>query len=465
MKPSFYNSTTLKLILQILDLVLINMVFGLFYVVFWILFGKPLLADAKLYWFIGNISYFISINIIQITHQSRIIRPDVIVSVVIRTMVLQILIFLSFLSLLSLPSPSIPVLIAFYVPAISIISLGRLYLNKMLKKARRHLGDARKVVLVGCGENMMEIAEILKYPWNGYSLEGVFADNTSRITPPGVRLLGNVSGTLAWLNANKVDEVYCGLPSAMADDIMPIINYCENNMIRYYSVPNLQNYLKRKMVVHKLDNILVLAIRKEPLSFLVNRCIKRAFDFVISSVFLITLYPIVYIVVGVAVKISSPGPVYFKQQRTGIDGNTFCCIKFRSMKVNTDSDTLQATKNDNRKTRVGDFIRKTNIDELPQFINVWKGEMSIVGPRPHMLKHTEEYSQLINKYMLRHLVKPGITGWAQVKGCRGETKKLSEMANRVKYDIWYLENWTFWLDIVIVIKTILNMFKGEKNAY
>lgn len=136
------------------------------------------------------------------------------------------------------------------------------------------------------------------------------------------------------------------------------------------------------------------------------------------------------------------------------------------MRQNKDCDKVQATQNDPRKTKVGNFLRKSNIDELPQFINVWKGEMSIVGPRPHMLKHTEEYSQLINKYMVRHLVKPGITGWAQINGFRGETKELSEMEGRVKHDIWYLENWTFWLDIHIIITTFVSMlFKKDKNAY
>ena len=165
------------------------------------------------------------------------------------------------------------------------------------------------------------------------------------------------------------------------------------------------------------------------------------------------------------IKFSSPGPVYFKQERSGENGKVFQCIKFRSMKMNDDSDNLQATENDPRKTRVGTFLRKSNIDEFPQFINVWKGEMSMVGPRPHMLKHTEMYSSLINKYMVRHFVKPGITGWAQVTGYRGETKELSQMEGIVKRDIWYIENWSFLLDIRIMIKTVVNIVQGDKKAY
>lgn len=197
-----------------------------------------------------------------------------------------------------------------------------------------------------------------------------------------------------------------------------------------------------------------------------NRFIKRTFDIFCSSLFLFTIFPFIYLFVAIVIKITSPGPVFFKQKRNGINGKEFYCYKFRSMKVNAQADTLQATEHDPRKTKFGDFMRKTNIDELPQFINVLKGDMSLVGPRPHMVKHTEEYSALIGKYMVRHLIKPGITGWAQVTGCRGETKELYQMEERVKRDIWYVENWSFWLDLRIMYLTVKNMvLRNEKMAY
>lgn len=219
------------------------------------------------------------------------------------------------------------------------------------------------------------------------------------------------------------------------------------------------------MYFEMLGNVPVLSIRREPLEHLENRIVKRSFDIVCSLLFLCTLFPIIYIIVGLAIKISSPGPVFFKQKRSGEDGREFWCYKFRSMRMNAQSDTLQATECDPRKTHVGDLIRKTNVDELPQFINVLKGDMSIVGPRPHMLKHTEEYSHLINKYMVRHFVKPGITGWAQVTGFRGETKELWQMEGRVQRDIWYIEHWTFLLDLYIMYKTVYNVIRGDKEAY
>ena len=192
--------------------------------------------------------------------------------------------------------------------------------------------------------------------------------------------------------------------------------------------------------------------------------LKRAFDLVFSTVVLICS-PVIFIPIAIAVKLSSPGPVFFKQKRTGFKGKEFNCYKFRTMRVNADSDEVQATRNDPRKTRVGEFLRKTSLDELPQFINVFLGDMSVVGPRPHMVKHTLDYSKIIDKYMLRHLIKPGITGWAQVNGYRGETRELWQMERRVEYDVWYIEHWNFWLDIKIIFLTVFNAFKGEKNAF
>ena len=214
-----------------------------------------------------------------------------------------------------------------------------------------------------------------------------------------------------------------------------------------------------------LGNVPVLSIRREPLELLENRILKRTFDIVCAALFLCTIFPFIYIVVGIAIKMNSPGPVFFKQKRSGEDGKEFWCYKFRSMRVNTQCDTLQATEHDPRKTKIGEIIRRTSIDELPQFINVLKGDMSIVGPRPHMLKHTKEYSQLINKFMVRHFVKPGITGWAQVTGYRGETKELWQMEGRVIRDIWYIEHWAFLLDLYIIYKTVYNAIHGEKEAY
>ncbi len=174
--------------------------------------------------------------------------------------------------------------------------------------------------------------------------------------------------------------------------------------------------------------------------------LKRGFDIAFSGTFLI-FSPVIFIPVAIAIKLSSPGPVFFRQKRTGYMGRDFLCWKFRTMRVNEQADGMQATRNDPRKTKLGDFLRRTSIDELPQFINVFMGDMSIVGPRPHMLKHTEDYRRLISQYMVRHLIKPGITGWAPVSGYRGQTEELWHMERRVEHDIWYIQHWSFLLDL------------------
>ncbi len=209
----------------------------------------------------------------------------------------------------------------------------------------------------------------------------------------------------------------------------------------------------------------VSVVKKQPCSYAHNLSMKRTFDFVFSLIVLFLIFPIVFIVVALLIKYSSPGPIFFKQKRTGLDGADFYCYKFRTMVVNKEADTLQAHANDPRKTKIGDFLRQTNIDELPQFINVLKGEMSVVGPRPHMLKHTYDYSALIANYMDRHVMKPGITGWAQVNGLRGETRRLEQMVNRVNADLWYIENWSLGLDLKIILYTICSFVKPDKNAY
>jgi len=453
-------------IIQVWDLVLLNLMFVLFYaIIHFFSKGASILSHEIPYLIIGNITYIISINCVYVMLHNRMVRPETIVSKSGRTILLQMLLFLAFLSIFNIPAPSIYVLFAFYIPTFIAISSSRLILRHIIGSVRYAGRNNREVVLVGNKLNMQQIAEIMNDRWNGYHLQGVFTDDDKINFDKNIKILGRTDNVLSYIDSNHVDELYCGLPSACKDEILPIINYCENNLIHFYSVPNYQNYLMRKMVLRQLGNVTTLAIRREPLSIMYNRLIKRAFDLVLSTLFLCIIYPLLYIIVGSIIKITSPGPVYFKQLRTGLDGRNFTCIKFRSMKQNDDCDTLQATIDDPRKTKFGKFLRHTNLDELPQFINVWKGEMSLVGPRPHMLEHTEKYSQLINRYMVRHLVKPGITGWAQVNGYRGETKELLEMEKRVKCDTWYLENWTFWLDIHIIVKTIWNMIKGEEEAY
>ena len=402
-----------------------------------------------------------------ILHRS-VVRPEQIMVRVLRNMVPFVLLSVCILLLFHFEFSHSRLFGLFYIVLILVIVSYRLAFRYFLELYRKQGGNVRKVILIGSHENMQELYHAMTDdPTSGYRVLGYFEDSPSDRYPSDVSYLGHLQEVNNFLkqNVGRVDQLYCSLPSARSAEIVPIINYCENHLVRFFSVPNVRNYLKRRMHFEMLGNVPVLSIRREPLELLENRIVKRTFDIVCSTLFLCTIFPFIYIIVGVAIKMSSPGPIFFKQKRSGEDGKEFWCYKFRSMRVNAQCDTLQATEHDPRKTRIGEIIRKTSIDELPQFINVFKGDMSIVGPRPHMLKHTQEYSLLINKFMVRHFVKPGITGWAQVTGYRGETKELWQMEGRVMRDIWYIEHWTFLLDLYIMYKTVYNAIHGEKEAY
>lgn len=397
-----------------------------------------------------------------------VVRPEQIMVRVLRNMVPFVLLSVCILLLFHFEFSHSRLFGLFYIVLILVIVSYRLAFRYFLELYRKQGGNVRKVILIGSHENMQELYHAMTDdPTSGYRVLGYFEDFPSDRYPSDVSYLGHPQEVNNFLkqNVGRVDQLYCSLPSARSAEIVPIINYCENHLVRFFSVPNVRNYLKRRMHFEMLGNVPVLSIRREPLELLENRIVKRTFDIVCSTLFLCTIFPFIYIIVGVAIKMSSPGPIFFKQKRSGEDGKEFWCYKFRSMRVNAQCDTLQATEHDPRKTRIGEIIRKTSIDELPQFINVFKGDMSIVGPRPHMLKHTQEYSLLINKFMVRHFVKPGITGWAQVTGYRGETKELWQMEGRVMRDIWYIEHWTFLLDLYIMYKTVYNAIHGEKEAY
>lgn len=396
----------------------------------------------------------------------RIVRADHIVMRAVRNTFCHAVVFISLITLVHFGSLSTRFLIIFYTTFLVLLVLYRLIFRHFVKIYRRKGGNRRTVALVGDGSNMVELyEEMTADPTSGFKVVGYFAEHPSDNYPKECRYLGTPQEVIPYLKKSKAEQLYCGLTSSHSKEILPIISYCENNLIHFYSVPNVRNYLKRRMHLELIGNVPVLDIRQEPLAQPENRLAKRLFDIVFSLLFLCTIFPIIFIIIGLAIKITSPGPIFFKQKRSGKENKEFWCYKFRSMRVNKDSDKVQATLNDPRKTRLGNFMRKTSIDELPQFINVLLGDMSVVGPRPHMLKHTEEYSKLIDKYMVRHLVKPGITGWAQVTGFRGETKELWQMEGRVERDIWYLEHWTFMLDLYIIYKTVKNAVRGEKEAY
>jgi putative colanic acid biosynthesis UDP-glucose lipid carrier transferase len=356
-------------------------------------------------------------------------------------------------------------LLALWVACCVVLTLWRFAAKLMIRYLRSKGRNMHYVVMIGNTENIPELYREMCDPYQGYLVKGYFYDQPVAGFPEGLTYRGTPAQVIPFLEHEDISQIYCSLPSERDREILPILSYCEQHCIRFLSIPDIRNYLKRQMNLEFFGNVPVLYMREDPLAQVDNRFFKRAFDVIVSLLFMIPFWLIIYPLVALITKLTSPGPVFFKQQRNGLGGKVFYCYKFRSMRVNADSDRLQATANDPRKTKFGEFLRHTSIDELPQFINVLKGEMSIVGPRPHMVKHTQEYSALIDKYMVRHWVKPGITGWAQVNGARGETKRLSQMEDRIVKDVWYIEHWSFWLDLKIIFLTVYNALRGDKQAY
>jgi putative colanic acid biosysnthesis UDP-glucose lipid carrier transferase len=278
-------------------------------------------------------------------------------------------------------------------------------------------------------------------------------------------LLPNTCEQIRRASERKVKDVYVSLSSDRMSEAGSLIEEAEKQCVRLRFVPDFSKSIDTPFKISYIGEFPVFSLRDEPLEIIDNRFKKRLADILFSSLVIVFLLSWLFPLIALIIKLESTGPVLFRQLRSGRDNSKFYCYKFRSMRVNSYSDTLQACKTDSRVTVFGKFIRKTSIDELPQFFNVLIGNMSVVGPRPHMVKHTEQYRSIINRYMVRHYLKPGITGWAQVNGFRGPTQNRELMERRVEHDIWYLNNWSIMLDVKIVFLTVINIVRGENNAY
>ena len=370
----------------------------------------------------------------------------------------SILVF-AFFGAVQSPTPGLSQTLVFLLYTFIIISLFKLTLFYALQSYRLGFGgNFRKTIIIGNDESVTELKEFfLNQKELGYENRMTFKFNH----PSDL----NLEECFEFILTRNIDEVYCSANELDESQISRLITFCENNFKILKFISKRGGLLSKKLKTDTYGLSTVQSLREMPLSNDFNTILKRTFDIVFSLFVIIFLLSWITPIIGLIIKIESRGPVFFKQTRNGIKFREFTCYKFRSMIENNDADIQQATKNDKRVTKIGKILRKTSLDELPQFFNVLIGNMSVVGPRPHMIKENERYSKSVDKFMVRHFVKPGITGLAQVKGFRGEIETDEDIINRVKYDIYYLENWSLILDLNIVFLTTINFLTGQKKAY
>lgn len=340
---------------------------------------------------------------------------------------------------------------------IAVFSIKFLNYILLMKYRERIKGNLRNVVVIGRNKKTNQLVNVFEERTEyGYRFVKQFSPND-----PGFELLP----CFQFIVENGIDEIYCSVSELSDLELTEFIDFADNNLKTLKFLPDNKKIFSKKLKFEYYDYLPILSLRDIPLHNGFNAFFKRTFDIVFSLVTIFGILLWLGPLLAILIRLESKGPIFFIQKRTGFDNREFQCFKFRSMTVNSGADAIQAEKNDVRVTKIGKFIRRTSIDELPQFYNVLFGNMSVVGPRPHMLKHTDEYANKVDKYMLRHFVKPGITGLAQVRGYRGEIEKDSDIQNRIKFDIFYVENWSFFLDIKIIVQTVINAFSGEEKAY
>jgi len=346
----------------------------------------------------------------------------------------------------------------------AIIAFIKLLSYYMLRAYRLKLkGNVRRVVIIGDTEGANELKTIfLQKKELGYKLLARFSNSKAE------DITGNLKESFSFLEANDgIDEVYCAIDELTENQVNEFVKYANIHHCNIKFIPETKKLLSKRLKTDFYNYLPVLSIQQVAINHDFNKLVKRTFDVLFSIFIIVFILSWVSVLLFILIKIESKGPLFYKHKRNGINYKEFNCYKFRSLRTVKEVKGTYVKQNDNRLTKIGKFLRQTSIDELPQFINVLKGDMSVVGPRPHMLSYTEDYSKKIDKYnfIFRHHVKPGITGLAQIKGYRGEIKNDEDIINRIKFDNFYIENWSLLLDVKIIIQTTLNIFRGQEKAY
>jgi len=377
-------------------------------------------------------------------------------SSLIRQFIILILVLYAFIGLFKQSNLSRIDLAKYFFASFILISFAKYLLLFLLNKYRKILGgNFRNVVVIGDNKKTNQLIDTFDNRSDfGYKFQKKFCVRKEEFS---------LENCFEYIIDHEIDEIYCSVAELTNTQLREIVSFTDNNLKVLKFIPDNKDIFTKKLSFDYYGYTPVLSFRDIPLDDTINIFVKRGFDVLLSLIVLIFILSWLTPLLFLLIQIESKGPVFFMQKRNGLDYGEFFCYKYRSMKPSISGE--QTTKGDARVTKIGKFIRKTSIDELPQFINVLKGDMSVVGPRPHMVKHNEDFAQKVDKFMVRHFVKPGISGLAQVSGFRGEIETDKDIVNRVKYDIFYVENWSLLLDIKIIFLTVLNAFKGEEKAY
>ena len=388
----------------------------------------------------------------------RYTRPVNILSLIVKQLILFTLLVFAFSGLYHnlkiYPRP----IVKYSLLCFTLITGFKFAIYYLLQKYRVSFGgNYRSTVIVGLNKKTLALENFFnKNPEYGYLHKKTYSFKNKE---------QSLNECFEYIISEKIDEIYCSISELTNAQIADIVDFADNNLKILKFIPDSKEIYSKKLRYEYYDYIPVLTLRNIPLEDSANTVIKRVFDILFSSFVIVFILSWLTPIIAILIKLESKGPIFFKQSRNGFNYKEFDCYKFRSMMPNKDAHLHQATRGDQRVTKIGKFIRKTSIDELPQFFNVLFGDMSVVGPRPHMVSHTNMYAKKIDKFMVRHFVKPGITGLAQVSGFRGEVESDKDIIGRVKYDIFYIENWSLLLDLKIVAQTFINAVRGDDKAY
>ncbi len=429
--------------------------------VFSLYFFKDLQLKEAYYLLYQTTVWLLIAYIVKFYEIFRFTTPVEIISKLVKQAGLFLLVTISFFPFAKQAIFSGQAIAVFMTTSFTIIVLFKYLLFYYLKKYRIITGsNFRIAVIIGYTPEAIRLKEVFETRKDyGYRFLGYFSDKKNN---PDIK--GKIEDLKQFVIDKRVDEIYCSLNEISNDQLKSLVEFADDNRKTIKFIPDTKEIFSKNLRIDYYELFPVLSLQKTQLHNPFIKGVKRAFDIVFSVFVIVLLFSWLMPILAILIKIESKGPVFFIQGRPGLDEQEFFCYKFRSMQINAITEQ-EASKNDPRVTKMGKFMRKTSIDELPQFFNVLLGDMSVVGPRPHLWSQNKAYASRIKKYMVRHYVKPGITGLAQVKGFRGEIETEEDMVNRIKLDVFYIENWSIILDIKIIVQTLINISKGEDKAY